>query len=398
MIEASSGKPIHYCYQCGKRLRMSLEACWCCGVPVQRQIRPPRRCPFCAEPIRPETIKCPHCGEFLDGRAHVDTRPVRQMIVIDKDLLHAMSDLRLSPGLPVPDSARPLLKEQTIRAIEENKPDQIQEPGVHLLPVPWSAPTPPSVPMLIEHKPEGTGSSEIVLVPTQQPLAPLPPASGVPVRYVPPPAAPPAAPEEPEATVDAEVSDLYRICDICKTEILATDKFCFYCGAQYRPSTADERREALERRRRFYRTVRLLVLLFFVAFGSLGVYLYVKGSLSREDLKSIEQIFRGAVKEKFPKSIEELKTINPKAIWAAEKCRENLHLIQSAKRAAAEKMGEKAATISLEDVLRELKTDKLPVCPTSGTYSINSLSQMPTCSIGDNGTTSTLDDHILSDK
>ena len=32
-----------------------------------------KKCPFCAEEIQNEAIKCKHCGEFLDGR---QTSPV----------------------------------------------------------------------------------------------------------------------------------------------------------------------------------------------------------------------------------------------------------------------------------------------------------------------------------
>jgi len=422
MNEPTSEKPIRYCYECGNRLRTNLEHCWYCGVPIRRQIRPPRRCPFCAEQIRPESIKCPHCGEFVDGREKVMPQPVQQMIVIDKELLNAMQDLRLLPGSPVPDTARRVLPERTVRAIEAGTTDQIQQPGVRVLPAP------PDALLQIEYKPvetgavETTGSSEIILRPMAQPPAPATPGAGPPAktalppshplaslarapvaplarRKAPPPAKPaPAKAEKADAVVDAELSDVYRICDACKTEILAKDNYCYYCGRKFRRTYADERRAAAERRRRFFKALWTLVLLAIVAAVGVGGYLYLKGFVSRENLKDLGQIGRDALKGNLPKNLEELKTLDPKAIAAAAQCRRNLTLLASAKRAIAEAKGLKEGTVALEDVLKQLQTDRLPTCPTSGTYTLNPIGQPPTCSIGDNGTTSTLDDHVITDK
>lgn len=64
------------CPKCGKTLSGTRESCIYCGAIIKKAEIvdgriPKRECPYCAEEIHDEAIKCKHCGEWLEKDAQV---------------------------------------------------------------------------------------------------------------------------------------------------------------------------------------------------------------------------------------------------------------------------------------------------------------------------------------
>jgi hypothetical protein len=287
--EVETQPEVHFCFKCGRRVDPSRTSCWYCGSTTRRTIRPPKKCSFCGSMIPSDAIKCRHCGEFLDGRkAEAPPPPPTQIVyIVDRRLLQTTADRRLLPGEPIPREVALRLSGPTLRAIEQNRPELLDDPMVQALPAPESSAggtggkvldiggdvvARPGGEMIVggrkrpakESAPEREDSSE-ALPARRQAEAPsrleetpqqagrgrgglLMRMLGGIGRFL-LRTAPGARPRPEAGPIDVEPEERYRNCGKCGTEILASDNYCFHCGMQYHQSKIDLKEEIrIERR------------------------------------------------------------------------------------------------------------------------------------------------------
>lgn len=256
-----------YCYRCGKHVKREAGKCWYCSAPTRRTIRPPRRCPFCDEEIGAKAIKCPHCGEFLDGRPSTSNSGAVQQVffLIDKAIIQGNQPMMLQGGAAVPPEVARRLSAQSLQAIQSNNPGLLDQPGIKALPQPAGA------------------MAEASPVDECQNLLPLEPKSGGGSDLVRSSSSVPAIPARSEETPIEERSltafqsagrslvrageyaigrllgtgrkrDLlqpqdgeiyeesrYAECPSCHTELLSSDNYCFHCGMLQRSESVEKR-------------------------------------------------------------------------------------------------------------------------------------------------------------
>jgi len=122
-----------------------------------------------------------------------------------------------------------------------------------------------------------------------------------------------------------------------------------------------------------------------------GVVVWVKnpGDIQSKILRSKAQAQK--------KAQELIKTTKPtpQDIERGRQCRQMLEGIQRAKRAAEEKKGVSGAAVTWDEVLPFLHMKEIPKCPSGGVYKLNPPLVVPSCSISNNRTIETDDDHII---
>ncbi|NQU45045.1 hypothetical protein HQ520_17305 [bacterium] len=251
-----------YCYRCGKRVKRGRGNCWYCNAPTEREIRPSRHCPFCDNIVAQKALKCHHCGEFIDGvtREQVQAatgHATHVTFVIDKAVIQGDQPLHLEGGHQVPPEFARLLSPQTVQAIQNNRPNQVDQKGVQALPAPEKSRKVRDVQALPDesHKAlpgprENSGTGAIVRRDEHLPATreekqgfsvtraashALAKLTDRVIEAVDQKPEPPESPEPPPAPeIPKKETSPYANCVVCGTEILREDSYCFHCGTAQR--------------------------------------------------------------------------------------------------------------------------------------------------------------------
>jgi len=144
---------------------------------------------------------------------------------------------------------------------------------------------------------------------------------------------------------------------------------------------------------------RLLTILVVVGLAGGGVwYFFFATPRQKHDTQIIGEITASKIKH-LPSAASNIKTAGSSggaiAIQNARACRDNLALIQSAKRRAEQDGGIATGEVPLSAILRIMQRPALPKCPDGGDYVIGPVNTDVRCTIGANGTATPDDDHIL---
>ncbi len=136
------------------------------------------------------------------------------------------------------------------------------------------------------------------------------------------------------------------------------------------------------------KVIKILVVIV-VILGGVVVWVKNPGDIQSKILRSKAQA------EKKAKEIMKSTKPTPEDIERGRQCKQMLDRIQRAKRAAEERKGISGATVTWDEVLPILNMKELPKCPSGGVYKLNPPLVVPSCSIGNNRTIQTEDDHII---
>lgn len=267
-MPGTANAEVLYCFRCGKHVKRDVGKCWYCSAPTRRTIRPPRRCPFCDEEIGPKAIKCPHCGEFLDGRPSERSLGGTQQIffLIDKAIIQGNQPIMLQGGAAVPAEVAQRLSAQSLQAIQSNNPGLLDQPGIKALPQPAAAfieatPTtagvgdPPSqAPVDVDSHHLIPSSGNVPAIPAQAKESrseersltvfqtagrSLVRAGGYAIGRLLGTGSKRDRPEIQEGVIGEESQ--YAECPSCHTELLASDNYCFHCGVLLRTEAVGRR-------------------------------------------------------------------------------------------------------------------------------------------------------------